>query len=199
MKRLMLALFIGALSALTIAAPASAITATFTGGPNITAVSNGQVRTAISLGTLACNVTLTGTVNPGTYTTNPPALVAIGSVTGGSLSNCTFNGSPTTVTLQGLPWTIAATSATAFLRDAGGNITGILPIVILGVTFFSSATGCTFRGNVNTLIGQAVSGVNPLTILPSVLSGGCGNGTLTGSFNVTGRTSGGAASPIVIR
>lgn len=136
-------------------------------GGAITATSLGRLTSQGSLGTLACNVTLTGSLTRGLISIPSGGLSAIGSITGGSATNCELNGSRTTVTLNFSPaWTLAA------------NSNGL--VVVLGATF--SASICTYRGNVLATPDLSVSPVVLLITQASPLAGSpafpCGSTTI---------------------
>jgi hypothetical protein len=123
-----------------------------------------------TVGTLSCNVSLVGTLRAGLTAAGG----SIGSITSGRTSNCTLNGSPTTVSLTFNPaWNITI--------GANGLIT------VSNVVFVAGA--CTYRGSV--IAGYTRGPPAQLITLASTLTGSpnppCGTSTIQASqtFNIS--------------
>ncbi len=163
MIRVLLSTLLACLVAAVATSPANAISGvSVSPGGAITLTSLARFIAQGTLGRLECNVSLRGTLTAGLIPIGA-ALARIGSITGGTVTNCTLNGTPTAKTLNfSSPWDIAA------------NANGLW--VILRWSVMQSV--CAYVGNV-TLTPQLPSPVSLLItqVSPLVGSGICGTKT----------------------
>lgn len=165
MKKFVLLALVSLLSVFAIATTAQAATVS-PGGAITGTVARVGFRDSFTGVLISCDVTLRGSLN--TSFTLPNGVA--GSITGGSLANCTASAS-----LGTFPRNIIAIT---LLRDASGTITGVLgqirslQFIVLGITYTS---------DVNILLSTS----GAVTLLTSSASGGISGGTLLGPLTGT--------------
>jgi hypothetical protein len=120
-------------------------------GGSITAASNGKVTFSTEVGSVACNVTLTGSLETEDVDIER---FPVGSVSALRWASCA--GGELTTAL-GLPWSLVYTSALGTLPEAATGFD--LTIEEAAMLFTAFGVSCLYRGNVEALL--PVSGGNP--------------------------------------